>query len=180
MAQITEDLVYSSTVSSTGVTNWERTTASNNSYGSIANATNNNIIFELTNLSQTPTSIVSIQYFAEAQCGGAETVVIQHEFLDGSNTQYYTENEGYGGTSDSTEDGTVRTTSNGSDAWTENDINTLRVKLPQLAATSVLVTAICDHFFVRVIYNVADPTAGLIKLNSGLVNLNSGLVKTIG
>ena len=34
-----------------------------------------------------------------------------------------------------------------------------------------------DHFFVRVKYNVADPVAGLIKLNSGLVTLNSGLVK---
>jgi len=180
MAQVTEDLVYSSTVSSTGVTNWDRTTISNNSYGSIANATNNNIIFELTNLSQTPTSIVSIQHFAEAQCGGTHTVVVQHEFLNSSNSQLYTENEGYSGNSDSTESGTTRTTSDGSSAWTENDINTLRIKLTQLAATDPSVTAICDHFFIRVIYNIPDPTAGLIKLNSGLVKLNSGLIKIIG
>lgn len=106
MAQVTEDLVFSSVVSSTGVTNWNNTTTSDDNRGTIANATNNNIIFELTNLSQTPTSITSIQHFAEAQCGGAHTVVIQHEFLNSSNTQLYTENEGYAGTSDNTVSGT--------------------------------------------------------------------------
>ena len=178
MAQVTEDLVFSSVVSSTGVTNWNNTTTSDDNRGTIANATNNNIIFELTNLSQTPTSITSIQHFAEAQCGGAQTVVIQHEFLNSSNTQLYTENEGYAGTSDNTVSGTVRTTSDGSTAWTENDINTLRVKLTQLAGVGTG-TATCDHFFVRVIYDVADPVAGLIKLNSGKIKLSSGLVKII-
>ena len=179
MATITEDLVQSSVVSSTGVTDFGNTVASDDNRGTIANTNGNNIIFELTNLSQTPTSITSIQHFAEAQCGGAHTVVIQHEFLNSSNTQLYTENEGYAGTSDNTVSGTVRTTSDGSTAWTENDINTLRVKLTQLATTSVSVTAVCDHFFVRVIYDVADPVAGLIKLNSGKIKLSSGLVKII-
>ena len=174
MAQVTEDLVFSSVVSSTGVTNWNNTTTSDDNRGTIANTNGNNIIFELTNLSQTPISITSIQHFAEAQCGGSQTVVIQHEFLNSSNTQLYTENEGYAGTSDNTVSGTVRTTSDGSTAWTENDINTLRIKLTQLASTGGI--AVCDHFFVRVIYDVADPVAGLIKLNSGKIKLNSGLI----
>jgi hypothetical protein len=174
MAQVTEDLVFSSVVSSTGVTDWNNTTTSDDNRGTIANTNGNNIIFELTNLSQTPTSITSIQHFAEAQCGGSQTVVIQHEFLNSSNTQLYTENEGYAGTSDNTVSGTVRTTSDGSTAWTENDINTLRIKLTQLASTGGI--AVCDHFFVRVIYDVADPVAGLIKLNSGKIKLNSGLI----
>ena len=178
MAQVTEDLVFSSVVSSTGVTNFDNTVTSDDNRGTIS-STNDFIIFELTNLSQTPTSITSIQHFAEAQCGGSQTVVIQHEFLNSSNTQLYTENEGYAGTSDNTVSGTVRTTSDGSTAWTENDINTLRVKLTQIATTSVLVTAVVDHFFVRVIYDIADPVAGLIKLNSGKIKLNSGLVKII-
>jgi hypothetical protein len=174
MAQVTEDLVFSSVVSSTGVTDWNNTTTSDDNRGTIANTNGNNIIFELTNLSQTPTSITSIQHFAEAQCGASQTVVIQHEFLNSSNTQLYTENEGYAGTSDNTVSGTVRTTSDGSTAWTENDINTLRIKLTQLASTGGI--AVCDHFFVRVIYDVADPVAGLIKLNSGKIKLNSGLI----
>ena len=176
MAQVTEDLVFSSVVSSTGVTDWNNTTTSDDNRGTIANTNGNNIIFELTNLSQTPTSITSIQHFAEAQCGGAHTVVIQHEFLNSSNTQLYTENEGYAGTSDNTVSGTVRTTSDGSTAWTENDINTLRVKLTQLAGVGTG-TATCDHFFVRVKYNVADPVAGLIKLTSGKIKLTSGKIK---
>ena len=177
MAQITEDLVYNETHAVDGVTNWSNTTTSNNNYGTIT-ATSDYITFGLTNLSQTPTSIVSIQHFAEAQCGSAATMVIQHEFLNSSNTQLYTENEGYSTDTDNTVSGTVRTTSDGSTAWTENDINTLRIKLTQLAAAGSG-TAVCDHFFVRVIYNVADPVAGLIKLTSGKISLTSGLVKII-
>ena len=175
MAQVTEDLVYNEEHANDGVTNWSNTTTSNDSYGTIS-ATGKYITFGLTNLSQTPTSITSIQHFAEAQCGSAATMVIQHEFLNSSNTQLYTENEGYSTDTDNTQSGTVRTTSDGSTAWTENDINTLRIKLTQLAAAGSG-TAVCDHFFVRVIYNVADPVAGLIKLNSGRIKLNSGLVK---
>ena len=178
MAQVTEDLVFNEEHSSDGVSNWNNTTANNGSFGTIS-GNSKFIIFGLTNLSQTPTSITSIQHFAEAQCGDAHTVVIQHEFLNSSNTQLYTENEGYSTDVENQVSGTVRTTSDGSTAWTENDINTLRVKLTQLATTSVSVTAVCDHFFVRVIYDVADPVAGLIKLNSGKVKLNSGLVKII-
>ena len=143
MATITEDLVQSSVVSSTGVSNWSRTTTSDDANASFATVSTGNgtVTFELTNLAQTPTSITSIQHFAEAQCGSAATMVIQHEFLNSSNTQLYTENEGYSTDTDNTVSGTIRTTSDGSTAWTENDINTLRIKLTQLAAAGSGVSA---------------------------------------
>ena len=177
MAQVTEDLVFNEEHSSDGVSNWNNTTANNGNFGTIS-GTDDFIIFGLTNLSQTPTSIINIQYFADVFSGAGATMVIQHEFLNSSNTQLYTENEGYSTDVENQVSGTVRTTSDGSTAWTENDINTLRVKLTQLAGVGTG-TATCDHFFVRVKYNVADPVAGLIKLNSGKIKLNSGLVKII-
>ena len=177
MAAVVEDLVFNEEHSSDGVSNWNNTTANNGSFGTIS-GNSKFIIFGLTNLSQTPTSITDIQYFADVFSGAGATMVIQHEFLNSSNTQLYTENEGYSTDTENQVSGTVRTTSDGSTAWTENDINTLRVKLTQLAGVGTG-TATCDHFFVRVKYNVADPVAGLIKLNSGKIKLNSGLVKII-
>mgnify|MGYP001429640296 FL=1 len=174
MAQVTEDLVFNEEHSSDGVSNWNNTTANDGSFGTIS-GNSKFIIFGLTNLSQTPTSITNIQYFADVFSGAGATMVIQHEFLNSSNTQLYTENEGYSTDVENQVSGTVRTTSDGSTAWTENDINTLRVKLTQLAGVGTG-TATCDHFFVRVKYNVADPVAGLIKLNSGKIKLNSGLI----
>ena len=177
MAAVVEDLVFNEEHSSDGVSNWNNTTANNGSFGTIS-GNSKFIIFGLTNLSQTPTSITDIQYFADVFSGAGATMVIQHEFLNSSNTQLYTENEGYSTDAENQVSGTVRTTSDGSTAWTENDINTLRVKLTQLAGVGTG-TATCDHFFVRVKYNVADPVAGLIKLNSGKIKLSSGLVKII-
>ena len=177
MAAVVEDLVFNEEHSSDGVSNWNNTTANDGSFGTIS-GNSKFIIFGLTNLSQTPTSITNIQYFADVFSGAGATMVIQHEFLNSSNTQLYTENEGYSTDVENQVSGTVRTTSDGSTAWTENDINTLRVKLTQLAGVGTG-TATCDHFFVRVKYNVADPVAGLIKLNSGKIKLNSGLVKII-
>ena len=174
MAAVVEDLVFNEEHSSDGVSNWNNTTANDGSFGTIS-GNSKFIIFGLTNLSQTPTSITNIQYFADVFSGAGATMVIQHEFLNSSNTQLYTENEGYSTDVENQVSGTVRTTSDGSTAWTENDINTLRVKLTQLAGVGTG-TATCDHFFVRVKYNVADPVAGLIKLTSGKIKLNSGLI----
>ena len=175
MAAVVEDLVYNEEHSNDGVSNWNNTTANNGNFGTIS-GNSKFIIFGLTNLSQTPTSITDIQYFADVFSGDGATMVIQHEFLNSSNTQLYTENEGYSTDVENQVSGTVRTTSDGSTAWTENDINTLRVKLTQLAGVGTG-TATCDHFFVRVKYNVADPVAGLIKLTSGKIKLTSGKIK---
>ena len=182
MAQITQDLVQSSVVSSTGVSNWSRTTTSDDANTSFATVSTGNgtVTFELTNLSQTPTSIISAQMIHESNAGASATAVIQAEMLNGSNTQINTQFTSFSTTSDTTVELTTHTTNAlTSAAFTENDINTLRIKLTYITETGTVGDAQIDHFFVRVKYNVADPVAGLIKLNSGLVTLNSGLVKII-
>ena len=61
-------------------------------------------------------------------------------------------------------------------AFTADDINTLRIKITYITETGTVTTALIDHIFVRVIYNVTDPVAGLIKLTSGKINLTSGKI----
>tara|TARA_B100001113_G_scaffold352892_1_gene355514 strand:+ start:2696 stop:3256 length:561 start_codon:yes stop_codon:yes gene_type:complete len=185
MAQITEDLVYNETHAVNGVSNWDRTTASDDSKASFliphgGTPGDNYIIFGLTNLSYFPLSIDSVQIRHESQAGvQAATAVIQIEMLNSSNTQLNQENGVFFNHIDNAQTETVRTTSDGSTAWTENAVNTLRIKLSYITQTfdgayGAASTGLIDHFFVRVIYT---PTAGLIKLNSGLVKLNSGLIK---
>ena len=174
MAQITEDLIQSSVVSSTGVTDWANTTASDDSKASFATVSNGNgnVIFELTNLSQTPTSIISAQIIHESTADASATAVIQSEMLNSSNTQINTEFTSFSGTSDSVKSLTTYT-SNAltSAAFTENDINTLRVKFTYITESGTAGDALVDHVYVRVIYNVPDPVGGLIKLNSGLTKI---------
>ena len=177
MAVITEDVVQSSVVSSTGVTDFSNTVASNDSKASFACESGTNIIFELNNLSQTPTSIISAQIIHESQAQASATAVIQAEMLDGSNTQINTQFTSFSGTSDTTVSLTTHTSNVATGAaFTENDINTLRVKFTYITEAGAVGTAVIDHIYVRVKYNAPDPSAGLIKLNSGLIRLNSGLI----
>ena len=177
MAQVTEDLVQSSVVSSTGVTDFGNTVASDDSRASFDCSSGTNIIFELTNLSQTPTSIVSAQIRHEAQAQTIQSAVVSMEMLNSSNTQINTQNTTFSTTSDFSQNLTVHTTNDlTSAAFTADDINTLRVKITYITETGTVTTALIDHIFVRVIYNIADPVAGLIKLTSGKIKLNSGLI----
>ena len=186
MAQVTEDLVYNEEHANDGVTNWSNTTTSNDSYGTIS-ATGKYITFGLTNLSQTPTSITSIQHFAEAQCGSAATMVIQHEFLNSSNTQLYTENFAVSTTSSgtgatlTTYSNNVYTTSDGSTAWTESDVNGLRIKVGFSSITNSSATMNLDHLYIDVDYEepAADTYDKLVQnlhITSGNVYLKSGNV----
>ena len=182
MSTITEDLVYNETHSSTGVSNWDRTTASDDSKASFATVSTGNgtINFGLTNLSQTPTSITSAQMIHESNAGAAATVVIQAKMLNSSDTQINTQYTSFSTVSDNTVGLTIHTTNDlTSAAFTENDINTLRISLTYITESGAAGDSAIDHFYVRVIYEAPDPVGGLIKLNSGLVNLNSGLVKII-
>ena len=184
MATITEDLVQSSVVSSTGVSNWDRTTASDDSKASFATVStgNGNITFELTNLSQTPTSIQSVQMIHESQAGAAATVVIDAQMRNSSDSQLNQQYTSFSGTSDTVVTAMTEHTTNGgtSAAWTESDINTLRIYLKYHTEAGAAGDSAIDHFYVRVKYTVADPVAGLIKLNSGMVKLNLGQTKIIG
>ena len=173
MAQITEDLVWSSTVSSTGGSNWERTVASNDSKASFAAQSGTTITFELTNLTHNPKSIVSVQQICEVNAQESQTVVVQNEILNGSYSQLYTQNLGWASNTDNSVSATVRTTSNGSAAWTKSDIDTMRIKCTWLAETGTVTTVLVDHYYVRVIYNAGNK----ISLNSGAIKLTYGKIQ---
>ena len=173
MAQFTENLVWSSDVSNTGVSNQSNTLTSDDNRNTMA--ISSDWIFELTNLSQTPTSIVSIQPKIEGRTNAqGGTWLFHHRILNGSNTQLYTEAQALS----NDVDGTVltltkRTTSDGSNAWTENDINSLRIRVLNAGVLAGAIQGQIDHYYVEVVYNVDR----LVKLDSGLVKLDSGLIK---
>tara|TARA_R100001015_G_C4633014_1_gene197370 strand:- start:1629 stop:2165 length:537 start_codon:yes stop_codon:yes gene_type:complete len=175
MPQITENLVWSSDVSNTGVTNPENSTSSDDSKTQMANDSSTDWIFELTNLSQTPSSIVSVIPKFESNSGAAFGAIIwAHRILNGSNTTLYSENVNTPGDDDSVTTLTTRTTSDGSTAWTENDINTLRIQFDRLATAGGGTHALLDHYYVEVVYNVE---AGIVNVSSGTINLTSGILK---
>ena len=179
MAQVTEQLVWSSNVSATGVVLESNTTTSDDTRNLMT--TSLDWTFELTNLSQTPTSIVSIQPKIEGRTNAeGGSFIFFHKILNGSSTELYSEGFSTSDDEDNSNSGATRTTSDGSTAWTESDINGLRIRFDFLTGLGGASQGFIDHYYVEVIYNVADSVAGLIKLNSGLVNLNSGLVKIIG
>ena len=178
MAQITEDLVWNETHSATNVSNWDRTTASDDSKASFATITqgDGNITFGLTNLTHTPTSITSVQMIHESQANASVTVVIDAQMRNSSDSQLNQQYTSFAGTSDTVvTDMTVHTTNGGtSAAWTENDINTLRIYLKYHTTSGPSDDSYIDHFYVRVIYNAE---AGLINVPSGIINLTSGILK---
>ena len=179
MAQVTEQLVWSSNVSATGVVLESNTTTSDDTRNLMT--TSLDWTFELTNLSQTPTSIVSIQPKIEGRTNAeGGSFIFFHKIVNGSSTELYSEWFSTSDDEDNSNSGATRTTSDGSTAWTESDINGLRIRFDFLTGLGGASQGFIDHYYVEVIYNVADSVAGLIKLNSGLVNLNSGLVKIIG
>ena len=181
MAQVVENIVWNSTLSTDGATNWNHTTTSNNTQGTFTLSSGKFILFDLTNLSQTPTSIDSVQIKHESHTATAgHTSVILLEMLDGSNTQLNSEYTAFQQDSDATIVESVRTTSNGSDAWTLDAVNNLRVKLTYVTATGPsATTAYIDHFYAIVTYNVPDPSGGRIFISDGAVKLNNGALKII-
>ena len=176
MAQITEKLVWTSDVSNTGVTNMGNTVSSNDS----RNAMDSSLdwTFELTNLTYTPTSITSIKPYFEGRTNGeGGTHVFYHKILNGSNSELYSE----AATVADNEDGAVqsyatRTTSDGSSAWTENDINTLRIRLDHIAFLSPASEGQLDHYYMAVTYNYDPPPAGKITIAAGKVTLAAGKI----
>ncbi len=175
MPQITENLVWTSDVSNTGVINPENSTSSDDSKTQMAKDSNTDWIFELTNLSHTPSSIVSITPKYESQSGAfAGAILWTHRILNGSNTTLYSENVNTPGDTDSVTTLTTRTTSDGSTAWTENDINTLRIQFDYLAQSGGGSHALLDHYYIEVVYNVE---AGIVNVSSGTINLTSGILK---
>ena len=176
MAVITEQLVWTSDVSNTGVTDMENTISSDDSRATLANTLD--WTFELTNLSQTPDSIISIQPKLEGKTdvsGGS--FIFFHKILNGSSTELYSEAVQTADDEDgSVGAGATRTTSDGSTAWTEIDINTLRIRFDFLVGFGGASQGLLDHYYIEVKYNVSGDNAGKVLLNSGKILLNSGKI----
>ena len=180
MATITENLVWTSTVSNASnlVTNESNTTTSDNNYATLQNS--HDWIFELTNLTYTPTSIAHITPIVEKKgSSAAATNLTYHNILNGSNTAYYSnEALNLNSDSDNTTTLTQRTTSNGSDAWTESQINSLRIQLDFLATFGGS-PGLIDHYYVAVQYDYDPPAAtpgGIIRLTDGKIKLTTGKI----
>ena len=175
MAVITEQLVWTSDVSATGVAFQQNTIASDDVIG-IA-TTSLDWTFELTNLSQSPASIISIQPKIEGRTNASGgTFAFFHKILNGSSTELYSEAFATSDDEDNSNSGATRTTSDGSTAWTENDINTLRIRWDFIANLGGATVGFVDHFYVEVKYNLSGDNAGKVLLNSGKILLNSGKI----
>ena len=177
MATITEQLVWASDVSNTGVTNPGNTVSSNDSRNTMAATMD--WTFELTNLTYTPTSITSIKPYFEGRTNGeGGTHVFYHKILNGSSSELYSE----AATVADNEDGAVqsyatRTTSDGSSAWTENDINTLRIRLDHIAFLSPASEGQLDHYYMAVTYDYDPPPAGKVTISAGKVTISDGKIR---
>ena len=174
MAVITEQLVWTSDVSATGVFLQGNTIASDDTIGVLT--TSLDWTFELTNLSQSPASIISVQPKIEGKTNASGgTFAFFNKILNGSSTELYSESFAVTGNTDNSNSGATRTTSDGSTAWTENDINTLRIRWDFIANLGGATVGFVDHFYVEVTYH--DRVS--ILLNSGKILLNSGKIDMI-
>ena len=132
-------------------------------------------IIELTNLTGDVNAINNIQYTVVASGVAAKTYAdLSVVLVDGSNSTYYSETHTLNPPGLQTVTGTQRTTSNGSDAWTESQINNLRIKLI-FAAESGPNDLQVD--FISVLVNYNENVTPPIRLSSGLVKLTNGLVR---
>ena len=130
------------------------------------------IIVSFGNLTSDIGSINSITFSVAGNVSvvRGESAVVAFDLLNSSDSSYsLSENK-------TLQAGTTRTTSNGSDAWTESDVNGLRMKITATSITNSGGDINLDFLKIDVDYN-APVTGAPIKLDSGLVKLTSGLIR---
>ena len=110
--------------------------------------------------------------------GAAVTIVIQQEILESDDTQLYTQNIGPNGADEATYVGTTRTTSDGSTAWSNNDIDGLKIKLTFLANTATRFWLL-DFIGVTVVIETPPNIKGKIQHTSGKIQHTSGKIEMI-
>ena len=106
-----------------------------------------------------------------------ESAVVAFDLLNSSDSSYsYSENKTFDDTTFSTlQAGTTRTTSDGSTAWTESDVNGLRMKVIATSITNSGGNINLDFLKIDVDYNeVLNPP---LKIKSGLIKIKSGLTR---
>lgn len=174
-----EILTYSSTVSDSTGGDPSRLQALDGGFF-LMPTVSDTVIIELTDLTGNVGTINWIQYTIHGNgITGKQTALAKIKFYNGSNNELYSEDQSFNPPGIQTFTGTQRTTSNGgsggSTAWTESDINSLRVGIVFSAESGANDLSI-DFIKVTVDYNeaVAIPA---FKLTSGLLKITEGLVK---
>lgn len=108
--------------------------------------------------------------------GSGVTIIIQQEILESDDTQLYTQNIGPNGAAETTYLGTTRTTSDGSTAWTNNDIDGLKIKLT-FAANTATRFWLLDFQGVTVVIDTPPINGGKIRHTSGKLQHTSGKIE---
>jgi len=129
-------------------------------------------------------SIVSVTPRMDYQINGGSgiTQVVQLLTLDSGGSTLYTDVfgptnvTGQTGNTMQTYTGTTRTTSDGSSAWTESDINGLQLKLNFAAETGGNQFGLVGHFGLTVITQSPPVPAGKINHTLGITKLTSGKI----
>ena len=141
------------------------------------------IIVSFGNLTSDIGSINSITFSVAGNVSvvRGESAVVAFDLLNSSDSSYsLSENKTFDDTTFSTlQAGTTRTTSDGSTAWTESDVNGLRMKVTWATENNANCVLRLDHLYINVDYNVAplpvyDNTLNNITLNSGTITISGG------
>ena len=172
-------IAYLNPAASTTNTNWDSSTVSELDQGETTNAwqtTANNaaLLVELDDFDYAglgASSITSVQIILVgnyAARSGSWTAATQ--ILNSSGSAYYTEAFPVpAGRSASTLTGTVRTTSDGSTAWTDGDLDGMRIGISSSDCTSL---GQLVQFYIKVIYatGYGNSVNGVASANIGKVN----------
>ena len=143
------------------------------------------IIVSFGNLTSDIGSINSITFSVAGNVSvvRGESAVVAFDLLNSSDSSYsLSENKTFDDTTFSTlQAGTTRTTSDGSTAWTESDVNGLSIKVGFSCITNSSATMNLDHLYIDVDYEepAADTYDKLVQnlhITSGNVYLKSGNV----
>ena len=150
-------------------------------------ATGNSFIVSFGNLtSDVSNGINSIRFYVNGITGAPRgtSAVVAFDLLNGSDSSYsYAENKTFTDATLGTEQaGTERTTSDGSTAWTESDVNGFRMKVVFSSITNASSTINLDFLKIDVDYNAPaaaiaptyDTTINNIHVTSGNIDVTSG------
>ena len=168
---------YLNPVAAVTNTNWDSSTVSELDQGETSNtwqttANGANLIVTLDDFDNTGVSCIdSIQLILvgnyDARSG---SWIANTDITDASGTSYYAENLTVpAGRTSSTLSGTVRTTSDGSAAWTDSNLDDLRIKVLSLNCTD---KGQLNQFYINVTYSTGYGNAvnGVAAASIGKIN----------
>ena len=174
-------IAYLNPASATTNTNWDSSNLIHLAQGETSNnwqSTGNNadLIVTLSDFDNTGVaSIDSVQIILvgnyDARSG---SWIANTDITNASGTSYYTENFTVpAGRSSSTLSGTVRTTSDGSAAWTDSNLDGMKIRVLSLNCTD---KGIMVQFYIKVIYT---ESTGYGHTVSGVASTNISTVKGV-